>query len=171
MLAHLCDLDPGKRADRAAHGCQAEPCRLGVAEPAEPAEEKSAFGEHSGFGPGCVPAARFRRVPGIAGRVAAGPPAEVGRAPRRPPRFVIRARFADREARSLGGEQLVFACTPPGRGGRPRRQRGIDAVERRLVPALPGERTREPGEVAGRCVAPALHIGVAAIDVDEETRK
>jgi hypothetical protein len=168
VLAQLRDLDPCQRADRPAIRREPDPRGLGIAVAAQPPQESRALGEHPRLGPWRVAPARLGRVPGPGDRIAAWPAAEVRRASRRPPRLVVGARFADREPGALGREDEILAGWCSNRSSR-RGERRFEAAQRLLVTPLAGEGAGEAGKVSRRRLAPALGVGVAAVDVDEES--
>jgi len=168
VLAQLCHLHPGEGSDCPARGSEREPRCLRVAVPAQASEDPRTLGEHPRLGPGRVATARIRGAPGVADGIAAGPATEVGGAPRRPPRFIVGPGLTDGQARSLGGEQIVFADRVHGGGLRLRSKRRIEAAERRFVSTLLSKRTCQACEVAGWGLAPAGRVGIAAVDVNQE---
>jgi hypothetical protein len=83
---------------------------------------------------------------------------------------VVAAGLADRKPSPLGRDDPVVDPRTP-RWRRLGGERRVKAVERLLVAALALERTGKAGEVARWRVPPSLAVGIAAIDVHQQSRQ
>jgi hypothetical protein len=160
MLPKLRDLDPGEGREGAAAGREVDPRGLGVAIAAQSTEEPRPLAEQAALGPRCVAPDRIDRRPRVDEGVAAGVAPEVGPAPGRPPRAVVIRIGPVRPAR-LSGADLDRERPLAG-------DRSLDARQRLGMAARAEEGAGQAGKVARGRLGPALAVGVAAIEVDEE---
>jgi hypothetical protein len=185
VLAQLGDLDPGERGERPAGRDQLGPGGFRIATPTEPPQQPGPLAEQAALRPWRVTPDGIRGRPGVGQGIASRPPPEVRPMAWRPPGTVvvgirsIRDRWsevADRQptARSGGWAKAVsrvrewrLRVALSARAG----DRRLEAGECLLVPAGAGVGPRQAGEVTRRRFCPAVAVGVAAVDVDEQARE
>jgi hypothetical protein len=184
VLAQLGDLDPGERGKRPAGPDELGPGGFGVATPAQSSQQPGPFAEQAALRPWRITPDGIRGRPGMGQGIPARPPPEVRPMAWRPPRTVLvgigaigdgRSSVTDRhrggpfgraQAKSRITERAPRAALRARAG-----DRRLEAGERLRVPARSCEGPRQAGKVTGRRFGPALAVGVAAIDVDEQARQ
>jgi hypothetical protein len=179
VLPQLGHLDPRERGEGPAGCDELGPRGFCIAASIESSQQPRPLREETALRPGHVPSDRIRCGPGVGKGISTRAAAEIGPTPRRPPGTVVlgirsanggRPRVPNR--RGPGRSGALIAERYPGAQVRPRAgDRRLEACKGLLVPARARERSRQSGEVTCRGLGPALAVGVAAVDVDEQARE